>query len=232
MAVMKSRAGATALMLTFALAGILLSAGAAISAGGRTLAGTLVFAPGKLIHSGGKYIGVGTYFRMLEPGGTQYFQNPDGPAKNLTYTLLRPGTNKGLELGAYQAPPKTAFSSTGNSLANRITQPQPFAAINFSISTAATDAQSHETVAAPTLRVKGTKITGNLSAWTAEWNKIYFNQGAPKPGGTYPGGTTPVTGTYNPKTKAFVVTWYSAIVGGPFNGFIGFWHLQGKLRAS
>jgi hypothetical protein len=87
-------------------------------------------------------------------------------------------------------------------------------------------------VAAPTLRVKGTKITGNLSAWTAEWNKIYFNQGAPKPGGTYPGGTTPVTGTYNPKTKAFVVTWYSAIVGGPFNGFIGFWHLQGKLRAS
>ena len=38
-----------------------------------------------------------------------------------------------------------------------------------------------------------------------------------------------MTGTYNPKTRAFVVTWYSAIVGGPFSGFIGFWHLQGKV---
>ena len=71
-----------------------------------------------------------------------------------------------------------------------------------------------------------------LDAWTAEWNKIYFNQGAPKPGGTYPGLTRPVTGTYNRRTRAFEITWYSAIVGGPFSGFTGFWHLQGKIKAS
>jgi hypothetical protein len=78
----------------------------------------------------------------------------------------------------------------------------------------------------------GNKLTGNFEAWTAEWNKIYFNQGAPKPNKAqpYPGLTQPVTGTYDAKTGAFTLTWYSAIVGGPFNGFTGYWHLEGRLK--
>ena len=38
-----------------------------------------------------------------------------------------------------------------------------------------------------------------------------------------------VTGTYNAKTHAFVMTWTSLISGGPFNGFTGYWHLTGKV---
>jgi hypothetical protein len=43
--------------------------------------------------------------------------------------------------------------------------------------------------------------------------------------------TRPVTGTYDAKTKTFTITWYSAIVGGPFNGFTGYWHLQGHVKS-
>ena len=227
----KSRIGLGGLALTLALGGGLLSTGAAVSSSGTELTGTLVFAPGKLTRVHGRAQYSGTYFRMLLAGATdKYFANPDSRAKDKTYTLLRPGTNGGLELGRYQPPPAPAFAGNGNALARAITRSETFAAIKFSISTAATDAQSGRAVTPPTLRAIGTKVTGNLSAWTAEWNKIYFNQGAPKPGGSYPGLTQPVTGTYDRKTKALTIVWYSAIVGGPFSGFTGYWHLQGKLR--
>jgi hypothetical protein len=41
----------------------------------------------------------------------------------------------------------------------------------------------------------------------------------------------PVTGTYNAKTHGFVLSWTSQVVGGPFNGFTGDWHLTGTFVA-
>jgi hypothetical protein len=216
------------LLPTLALAGLLALGVAAVSAssGKQQLHGTLKLTAGKVSH--GKY--TGTFFRMLTPNSIdQYFPNPQSTAPNKTYTLMRPGSGGGLKLGAYQAPPSPAFSGSGDALASKITKPQSFAAIKYSISTASKDAQTGGSDPVPTLYVTGTKLSGNFSAWTAEWNKIYFNQGSPKPGNKYPGETTPVTGTYNKRTKQFTIIWQSAIVGGPFNGFTGFWHLQGKL---
>jgi hypothetical protein len=211
---------------------ILVQTGAASSQSGTPLSGTLKLTAGKAVRVHGRAQYTGTYFRMLLPGQTdQYFKNPDSRANDQSYTLLRPGSDGGLELGGYQPAPSPPFAANGFALAHRITQPETFASIKFSISTARVDAQSGATDAPPSLVLRGTKITGNLSAWTAEWNKIYFNQGAPKPAADpYPGDTRPVIGTYNPKTKAFTITWYSLIVGGPFNGFTGFWHLQGFVK--
>lgn len=215
-----------------ASAGIALAAsGVAASKSGTPLSGTLKLTAGKAVKVHGKSEYTGTYFRMIEPGGTdEYFSNASSTAPDHTYTFLRPGTDGGLELGQYQPPPSPAFTSEGFARASRVTKPQAFESIKFSISTASTDAQSGAKVPAPSLVLNGNKLTGNFSAWTAEWNKIYFNQGAPKPNGSYPGLTRPVTGSYNSKTRAFTITWYSAIVGGPFNGFTGFWHLQGYLE--
>jgi hypothetical protein len=229
MTLLKSRPIGVALVLAVTIGAGLLDTGPAHSAGRTELKGTLELAPGALSH--GAY--TGTYFRMVYPGGKSgYFKNSSSTAKDQTYTLLAPGSEGGLKLGSFQPPPKTPFTSTGSARASSITLPEGFEDIKFSISTAKTDAQSGKAVSAPELYLNGDKITGNLSAWTAEWNKIYFNQGSPKPGGIYTGSTTPVTGTYNPKTKAFVITWYSQIVGGPFNSFTGFWHLQGRLAGS
>lgn len=172
----------------------------------------------------------GTYFRMILPGGTdRFFQNTNSRAKDKTYTLLRPGTDRGLRLGGFQEPPTPAFGPRGFALAKRITRPESFVGIDFSLSTAATDGQTGVSVPAPRLFRTGRKVTGDIRAWTATWNNIYFNQGAPKPNGTLPGFTKPVSGTYDPRTKKIEISWRSLIVGGPFNGFTGFWHLEGKV---
>jgi len=39
-----------------------------------------------------------------------------------------------------------------------------------------------------------------------------------------------VSGTYDSKTKKFVLEWASQIVGGPFNDFTGVWHFEGTFE--
>jgi hypothetical protein len=68
-----------------------------------------------------------------------------------------------------------------------------------------------------------------LQAFGVSWNKQEFNQGSPKPDGSSPGNTTPVTGTYNAATGTYVLQWSSQVVGGPFNGFSAFWNLTGRF---
>jgi hypothetical protein len=198
------------------------------------LKGTLAISPGRPAtkaqqkRTKAKY--TGSYFRMILPGGVdKYFANSNSRATDKTYTLFRTGREKGLKLGAFQEPPTPAFSANGFALSQRIVKPETFAGIDFSISTAAKDAQTGQKASVPRLFATGSRLTGDLRAWTAEWNSIYFNQGAPKPNGSFPGFTKPVNGTYDKRTKAYELSWYSLIVGGPFNGFTGYWHLQGTL---
>ncbi|HEY0225647.1 MAG TPA: hypothetical protein VGC05_04455 [Mycobacterium sp.] len=215
-------------------AGVLSAAPALASAKTTNLHGTLQLAPGKYVSAKGKVKAgyAGSYFRMILPGGLdQYFTNANSKANDKTYTLFVPGKQGGLVLGKYQPPPTPAFSSSGDALASSIVKPEEFAGVYFSISTAPVDAQGGQHDPTPSLELHGTStLTGNFDAWTAGWNSIYFNQGSPKPGGAFPGFTKPVTGTYNAKTHAFTIVWYSQIIGGPFNDFTGYWHLQGTLK--
>jgi hypothetical protein len=175
----------------------------------------------------------GTYFRMIFPHGTvangKFFDNPDSLCSDKTYTLAIPGTQGGLVTGNYQPDPSPAFTAQGGAAANDIVQPQGFTAINFSIATNKKDPQTGTAVPPPSITVKNGKLTGQTEAWSAAWNKLYFNQGSPKPGGSHPGLTTPLTGTYDASSRAFVITWTSQVVGGPFNGFTGDWHLSGTF---
>jgi hypothetical protein len=134
--------------------------------------------------------------------------------------------------GTFQPPPAKAFDVHGNSLANRIIKTGTFTAIQFGIQTESTDPQSHTKVPAPQIFDDNGKLSGQLEAWSASWNNQYFNQGSPKPGGAMPGITSPVTGTYDASTGAFTLSWTSSIVGGPFNSFAGYWHLQGHFTPS
>jgi hypothetical protein len=38
-----------------------------------------------------------------------------------------------------------------------------------------------------------------------------------------------LSGTYNAKTGAYTIDWSSQIIGGPFDGFTGVWHLEGTF---
>ena len=197
--------------------------------GSQTLVGTFRLTPGSDTGS----VASGSYFQMISPGGTiangPFFSNPDSSAANKSYTLLTPGTDGGFITGAYQPNPNPPFDASGNALAAAITQPTKFTAIEFGLSTNPTDLLTGKSTPVPTISVKDGKLSGQVEAWTASWNKLDFNQGTPKPDGTSPGLTAPVTGTYNSSSHDFVIVWASQVVGGPFNGFTGSWHLQGTF---
>jgi hypothetical protein len=181
-------------------------------------------------YSGGR--ASGSHVRLVLPGGSvergPYFANPN--SKGGSYTLISHGGEGGLKTGAYQEPPSPAFGKSGDALVNRIMAPQPFAFIRYSASTSPKDPQTGVDVPAPSISVSGGQLTGDLRSFSASWNKQFFNQGSPKPDGSSPGLTRPVSGTYNTETKAFTLDWTSQIVGGPFNNFTGVWHLEGVFE--
>jgi hypothetical protein len=172
----------------------------------------------------------GSYFEMLEGNGAP-LGNLSSPAANKDFTPLSPGTAGGLSTEAYQPAPAPAFAggSSGGALADEIIEPVPFYAINFSAETAATDAQTGGQDPVPSILDDNGQLTGQITAWDAQWNGQSFNQGTPKPNGTVPAPTTPLSGTYDATTHAFTLQWKSLIVGGPFNGFTGYWHLTGTF---
>ena len=199
------------------------------AAGGTPLVGTFQLTPGSC--GGGS--ASGTYLRMVLSGGTNsagpYFSNSDSACSDNTYTLLAPGSAGGLVTGSYQPEPSPAFDSSGNALANQITTPVAFEGVKFSTSTNSVDPQTGLHVPAPSVVANGSALSGNLQSFGVSWNNQQFNQGSPKPDGTSPANTTPVTGVYNESTGSFTLQWSSQVVGGPFNGFSAFWNLTGRF---
>lgn len=201
---------------------------AAPRAASTALVGTLRLAPGSC--AGGKI--TGTYFRMILPsGGTNgpYMSNSDSRCSDQSFTPLSPGTDGGLRIGSYQPIPSPAFAANGDARANRVTAPQAFYGTSFATATNPTDPQTRTKVAAPRLTVSGSTLTGDLRAFAVTWNNQHFNQGAPKPNGSFPGVTRTPTGTYDAGTGAVTLDWTSQIVGGPFDKFTGKWHFEGRF---
>ena len=171
-------------------------------------------------------------------------------------TLLEPGTEGGLRTGGYQSEPNPAFAG-GNSLAGSITKPTKFFAVEFGTSTNPVDPQTQRGVVAPTVVNKAGVLTADLSAWGASWNNQEFNQActeAAGESGTGGGGRCAgpagvglgraemaehaqrdgrqrATGDRHlrPGQPCLHFEWTSLIVGGPFNGFTGVWHLEGAF---
>jgi hypothetical protein len=199
------------------------------SATGKGLTGVLHLTAGTCAAQGAR----GSYFRMVQPTGTvasgPFVINGDSACADKTYTLLAPGADGGLRLGAYQPEASPPFDSGGNGTAARIAQPQKWFAVAFALATNPRDPQTGARVPAPKITLSGTSLSGDLSAFAASWNGQHFNQGAPKPGGARPGNTSGPRGVYDPTTHAFMLEWSSQIVGGPFNNFTGVWHLEGAL---
>jgi hypothetical protein len=189
-----------------------------------------------------------------------YMKNANSSADGGLATLLQPGTTGGFRTEGYQSQPTPAFDAGGNSTASAIITPTEFFGVKFSISTNKIDPQTKTACAPPIVELKNGKLTADLSSWAASWNNQNFNQGAPKPvsntAAKSPGqkqaqeawnfvsqrwlGSVPkatvtgasATGTLDPKTDKFVLQWTSLIVGGPFNGFTGLWHLAGVYQPS
>jgi len=184
---------------------------------------------------GEKGIESGSWFRMVQPGGNPddgpFVTNGDTPCGDTTWTPLEPGTDGGLKIGEFQPQPEPPFAENGDGAAATITKPQRWFAVAFALATNETDPQTSEKVQPPTIEVtEDGKVTADLRALGVAWNGQHFNQGSPKPDGSLPGATKEVTGTFDEESGEYVLEWTSQIVGGPFNNFIGLWHLEGTLR--
>lgn len=174
-------------------------------------------------------IHTGTWFQMLPPNGGAPLQNSSSGSTDKNFTTLPPGLDGGLKTFGFQGAPAPGFAPDGDSLADRIITPQDFLDTKFGIVTDAVDAQTGTADPLPRIVNTNGKLSGQLTAFVAQWNNQSFNQGTPKPDGTLPGTTTPLTGTYDAATQHFVLSWKSLIVGGPFNSFTGSWHLEGTF---
>jgi hypothetical protein len=176
----------------------------------------------------------GSYFRMIQSGGKvgdgPFVANGDSACEDKTWSPLRAGADGGLQTGAFQAGPAAAFDDKGNGTATAIVQPTKWFAVAFAAATNETDPQTKATTKAPSISASDGELTGDLNAFAAAWNGQHFNQGSPKPDGSRPGNTTPVSGTYDEGTKEYTLQWTSQIVGGPFNNFTGVWHLEGTFE--
>lgn len=206
---------------------------AADAGSGGALEGVLAVTAGECPGDGAP---TGSYFRMVEPGGTPedgpFVENGDSPCADKTYTPLHPGSDGGLRLGAHQEGGDPAFEG-GNSQWGAIVAPTAWYAVNFGVATGPTDPQTGASVPPPSIEVSDGRITGgDLSAFAAAWNDQHFNQGAPKPGGERPGNTSGPVGEYDADSGAMTVEWTSQIEGGPFHNFTGIWRLEGTLQAA
>jgi hypothetical protein len=208
--------------------------------GANKLNGLFRLAPGAQSISGTV---TGSNFVMKHEGDA--LLNGDSPFYDKTVTPLRPGSDGGLSTVRYQPAPAPAFAGgdTGGSLASSITQPQRFFGVDFSITTDPVDRQTGQPTPLAEIYEKDGKLFGQTSAWNAQWNGLSFNQGSPKPDGTYQanpgttpsfgvGGTVAVVGTYDSVTRHFTLKWQSLIVGGPFDTFTGQWNLDGTFEAA
>ncbi len=179
----------------------------------------------------------GSYFRMVQSGGTlaagPFVANADSPCGDKTYTGVTPGTDGGLENGKFQPQPADPFDATKNGVAAAITQPSKFYAVGFALSTNPKDPATGAALQPPQITVDASgKLSGQISALNVAWNGQQFSQGSPKPDGSRPGITADPTGTYDAKTGKYTLEWASQVVGGPFNGFTGSWHLEGTFTKS
>lgn len=176
----------------------------------------------------------GTYFRMVQPRGSvssgPFVTNTDSPCGDQTFSPMKPGSDGGLITGEDQPHPQSPFDASGNGSASRITTPTKWFGVAYSLTTNAKDPQTGLEVEVPRITVTNGKISGDLRAFAAAWNGQHFNQGSPKPDATKPGSTSGPSGTYDDSTRSFTIVWTSQIVGGPFNNFIGTWHLEGTFE--
>ena len=177
----------------------------------------------------------GSYFRMIQPGGSSdkgpFVDNGNSDCDDKSYTTMEPGDDGGLATSDYQPNPDPAFDNAGNAQSSGIFQPLNFQGIDYGGSTNPTDPQTKVDVDAPEIVHDGAgNLSGDVRSVSVAWNSQHFNQGAPKPDGSEPGITEGPNGTYDAVTGEYVLEWTSTIKGGPFDGFAGFWHLEGTFE--
>ena len=133
--------------------------------------------------------------------------------------VISAGDEAPIVMGTYQGVPSdTAAGSLATFVFGVFGPVGAYTADNLLGAQVSVDGGADENPAAPTGTVDdvANTISVDLGSWFAFWNGNSFNQG-----------NHTVTGTYDPATGAYDISWQSLITGGAFDGQTGFWNLTG-----
>ena len=164
----------------------------------------------------------GSYFAMGSDNARNGVSQEGGSAGGITLGVHQSFV---LNPGVPNPPRGTGFNMIEKSTAMKIFN---FFGVGTYISTSPVSFQSGNAKPAPSVTVDANgNLSADMSAWEVYWNGSVFEQG-PRPSGTE---FIAATGTYDYDTGNYVMAWKSKIVGGPFSGVPGFWHLEGTILA-
>ena len=187
----------------------------------------------------------GTFVDLYQSGS--YFVLGDTDPNSNSAAMLVPGSAGGIQLGLFQNfvtdpdephpeghPDAVNGAGSGyNGLTSQSSVLEPF--LFFGIPTyVGTNPVSYQSAAvkeAPTMDLGPCSnnictISVDLGAWEVYWNGSVFEQG-PRPDNTQP--FSLASGSIDVVSGRYSLNWASQILNGPFNGVIGFWHLEGTL---
>ena len=186
-------------------------------------------------------------FLDLYQGGSYFAMGSNNPNGNAA--MLSPGTADGIQLDSFQnfvtdpnephpdGHPDAPFGA-GSGYSALVSEGSAFSSFSFFgtstyIGLNPISYQSGIAKNTPTLDlVSGScvsnvcDITADFSAWEVYWNGSVFEQG-PRPDNTLP--FELAAGTVDIVTGDYALDWSSQILGGPFNGVTGFWHIEGQF---
>ena len=167
----------------------------------------------------------GSYFAMGANNPNNSASQEGGPAGGITLGTHQPFV---LSPDVPHPPSGTGYAGTPASLTTAM-QTFQFFGVNTYIGLNAVSYQSGNAKPAPSATVDAAgNLSVELSSWEVIWNGSVFEQGPRVSAAT---GFAPATGTYDYETGNYSIGWVSKIVGGPFSGVPGHWHLEGTILA-
>jgi hypothetical protein len=182
----------------------------------------------------------GAWVQLSKGGSVISNSAPGAPSCDSgNYTLLTQGT-QGLKTGQFQPDPSPTFDSSQNSLANSIITPVDFLGGKFGMATDPQDEQHNpngpavfpvpEVYLLPNGSLRGQLEAINVT-FKGQANSTCGNESIPGTG-CFAVGTSDATGSYNPSTKAYNLTWSAPVVGGLFNGSTATFNLAGTFSGT
>lgn len=200
-----------------AAAGLLAAAGCSATGHAATpqsdrLVGSFRLTPGHCTSVAAKP--TGSYLVAVSAAANKAVRNPKSTCVNRDYTLLRPGTAGGLVTGQFQPQPDPLFDAHRNSRASAIVEPTWFGPFRLGFATEAQDEQDAPTGAPAFPTPQATVINGTLNV---DLRSLVVSYAGPANGtcatsfglGCWQLGSKSATGTYDARTRQFVLDWFS-----------------------
>jgi hypothetical protein len=177
----------------------------------------------------------GSYLVVVSAAAGKAVRNRQSGCSNRDYTPLRPGTDGGVETGAFQDGPSPLFDARRNSRAGAIIAPTEFDGFRLGFATSEYDEQDspagQPAFVPPVAVVTGSHLTVDLRSLVLSYAGRPSSTCRQAFGlGCWQLGSRSATGSYDPTTHRYSITWFAGESFTPKGDSIEV-HLEGSFAA-